>query len=107
MTKRITVPAYRGVGNTLSRVKYFLIYTAARIGLFLACWAVLLSIGALLFDDDKAVGIGAIVAAAVLSSVLSLKLLNGPREKFAQTVQARAERAKARFDEVKTSEDAE
>lgn len=105
MTKRITLPAYPGVGNTLCCVKYFLIYTAARIGLFLACWAVLLTIGALLFDDDRAVAIGAIVAAAVISSILSLKMLNGPREKFAQAVQARAERAKARFDEVKTAED--
>jgi hypothetical protein len=88
-------------------VKYFVIYTAARIGLFLACWAVLIGLGVAFFDDTKQIGVWSFVGGAVLSSVLSLKLLNGPRERFAQSVQARAERAKARFDELKTTEDAE
>lgn len=84
-----------------------MIYTVARIGLFLACWAVLLSLGVLLFDDDKQVGIWSFVGGAVISSVLSLRLLNGPRERFAQSVQDRASRAKAKFDEMQTAEDAD
>lgn len=86
-------------------MKYFLIYTAARIGLFLACWALLIGIGSLISDDNRNVMIWSLVGGGVLSSVLSLKLLNGPRERFAQSVQERAERAKLRFDEMKTAED--
>lgn len=86
-------------------MKYFLIYTGARIALFLACWSVLIGFGALLSDDNSQVMIWSLVGGAVLSSILSLSLLNGPRERFAQSVQERAERAKAKFEEMKTAED--
>ena len=86
-------------------MKYFVIYTGARIALFLACWAVLLGFGVLLSDNDRQVMIWSLVGGAVLSSVLSLKLLNGPRDRFAQSVEERARRATNRFDEIKTSED--
>jgi hypothetical protein len=86
-------------------VKHFLVYTALRLGLFALCWAVLAGIGTLVFDNTTKVGIWTFVFAAVLSSLLSLRFLAGPREKFAQSVQARAERATAAFDEMKTRED--
>jgi hypothetical protein len=92
-------------GNTLGRVKYFLIYTVARIGLFVACWAALVGLGTIFFDDTAQVVIWSLFGGAVISSVLSLKLLNGPRERFAQSVQARAERAAARFEAMKNTED--
>jgi hypothetical protein len=88
-------------------VKYFVIYTVARIGLFIACWAALAGIGALISENHTQVGIWSFVLGAVISSALSLKLLEGPRDRFAQSVQARAERATARFDEMKNSEDAD
>ena len=88
-------------------MKHFLVYTALRLGLFVLCWAVLAGIGTLVFDSTTKVGIWAFVLAAVLSSLLSLRLLSGPREKFAQSVQARAERATAAFEEMKTREDAD
>jgi hypothetical protein len=88
-------------------VKHFVTYTALRIALFVACWAVVAGIAALIFGSSYTVGIWSLVIAAVLSSVLSLKLLEGPRERFAQSVEARASRASARFDELKNSEDAE
>jgi uncharacterized membrane protein len=106
-TNLITVPAYRVIGNILCRVKHFLVYSALRIALFVACWAAVAGIGAVIFGSSYTVGIWAIVVAAVLSSVLSLKLLEGPRERFAQSVEARASRASARFDELKNSEDAD
>lgn len=93
--------------NTLGRVKPFLVYTALRLGLFLACWAILAGIGTLVFDSTTKVGIWAFVLAAVVSSLLSLRLLAGPREKFAQSVQARAERATAAFEGMKAREDAD
>lgn len=86
-------------------MKYFLIYTAARFGLFLACWSVLVGLGSLVSDDDSSIIIWSLVGAGVLSSVLSISLLNGPRERFAQSVEERAQRAKAKFEEMKTAED--
>ncbi|MCX6398249.1 MAG: DUF4229 domain-containing protein [Propionibacteriales bacterium] len=86
-------------------MKYFLIYTAARFALFLACWSVLIGIGALVSDDNGTIMVWSLVGAAVVSSLLSLKVLNGPRERFAQSVEERAARAKAKFEEMKTAED--
>lgn len=82
-----------------------MIYTGARFALFLACWSVLLGFGVLLSDNNGQVMIWSLVGGAVLSSVLSLKLLNGPRDRFAQSVEERAQRAKTRFEEMKTAED--
>jgi len=88
-------------------VKHFLVYTGLRIGLFVLCWAALAGVGTLVFGSSTKVGIWALVLAAVLSSLLSLRYLAGPRERFAQSVQARAERATAAFEEMKTREDAD
>ena len=46
-----------------------------------------------------------VLVAAVISSVLSWKLLVGPRNRFAASVEARASRASARFEEMKARED--
>ncbi|MBO9522444.1 MAG: DUF4229 domain-containing protein [Nocardioidaceae bacterium] len=86
-------------------MKPFLVYTGLRIGLFVLVWVVLTGIAALFGAGEEAV-IWLLVVAAVLSSVLSLRLLAGPREEFAKSVQARAERASARFEEMKAKEDA-
>ncbi|MFL6109586.1 MAG: DUF4229 domain-containing protein [Marmoricola sp.] len=88
-------------------MKHFLVYTGLRLGLFVLCWAVLVGIGTLAFGASTKVGIWTFVLAAVLSSLLSLRLLAEPRERFAQSVQARAERATAAFEEMKTREDAD
>ena len=45
------------------------------------------------------------LAAVLISALLSLKLLAPQRERFAAVVQARAERASARFEERKARED--
>ncbi len=86
-------------------VKHFLTYTALRLALFLASWAVVASLATLIFGKSTEVGIWSLVLGAVISSVLSLKLLEGPRERFAQSVQARAERASSRLQEMKSAED--
>ena len=88
-------------------MKHFLVYTGLRISLFVLCWAALAGIGTMVFDNTTKVGIWALVLAAVLSSLLSLRLLAGPREKFAQSVQARAERASAAFEDLKSREDSD
>lgn len=86
-------------------MKYFLIYTALRLALFLGCWAVVAGIATAIFDASTEVGIWSLVIAAVISSLLSLRLLEGPRERFAQSVQARAERASSRLEQMKSAED--
>ena len=85
-------------------MKPFVIYTVLRLALFVAVYSVLAGIWLLV------VGRGGVLAwpllgAVVLSSALSLKLLAGPREAFAAHVQARAERASARFEERRARED--
>jgi hypothetical protein len=45
------------------------------------------------------------VAAIVASSLLALRFLRGPRERFARRVEERAARATARFEELRARED--
>jgi hypothetical protein len=45
------------------------------------------------------------LAAIVVSSVLSLKYLAPQRQRFADVVQARAEKATSRFEEMRAKED--
>ncbi|MCW2786099.1 MAG: hypothetical protein JWP74_2616 [Marmoricola sp.] len=84
-----------------------MIYTALRIGLFALCWVVIAGIAALIFGATGSVATWSFVSAVVISSGLSLKYLQKPRERFAANVEARAARAASRFDELKSREDAD
>jgi uncharacterized membrane protein YdjX (TVP38/TMEM64 family) len=88
-------------------VKHFVIYTVLRFGLFFATAAVLSTVTVLVFGPSAPVWFVSLLAAAVISSVLSLRLrlLSAPRERFAESVEARAERAKAKFEEMRSRED--
>jgi hypothetical protein len=88
-------------------VKHFVIYTVLRLGLFLATAVVLSAAAVPLFGGSGAVWFVTLLAAAVISSLLSLRYLAGPRERFAESVEARAGRAKAKFDEIRSREDAD
>jgi len=85
-------------------VKPFLIYTALRLGLFVVTYAVLGGIWFLAFGGSGVLLLP-FLAAVLISALLSLKLLAPQRERFAAVVQARAERASARFEERKARED--
>ena len=98
-TIRITSPDYP------CPVKHFVVYTVLRFGLFLATAAVLSTIAVLVFGPSTGVWFASLVVSAVVSSLLSLKLLAGPRERLAESVEARATRAKARFEEIRSRED--
>jgi membrane protein implicated in regulation of membrane protease activity len=92
------------VGGYAREVKAFVIYTAMRLGLFVACYAVfgaayvaaLGKTGALLWP---------FIAAVVVSSLLSLKLLAPQRERFARVVETRAARASENFEKRRAKED--
>lgn len=88
-------------------MKHFLIYTLARLALLIACYAVFAFIWLAIFKDEQGLLIWPFIAAVIVSSLLSLKYLSGPRERFAASVQARAERASRNFEERKSREDAE
>ena len=86
-------------------MKPFLIYTGLRLALFVATFAVVSTVVVNIVDDNTEAWIWSIVGAAVVSSLLSLKLLAGPRERFAQSVQSRAEKASAAFERARSKED--
>ncbi len=87
-------------------MKPFVIYTLLRLGLFVATYVVLGGLWILVAGSDGSL-LWPFIAAVIVSSVLSLKLLRTQRERFAAVVQMRAEKAAARFDEIKAKEDAD
>jgi hypothetical protein len=88
-------------------MKEFAVYTALRLLLFLLCYAVFAGLWALAWGRSDGLLVWPFVGAIIVSSLLSLRYLRGPRERFAQRVQQRAERATARFEELKAREDDE
>jgi uncharacterized protein DUF4229 len=87
-------------------VKAFAIYTAMRLALFVACYA---AFGGLYYAAFGRTGalVWPFLAAIVVSSLLSLKLLAPQRERFAEIVEARATRASANFEKRRAREDAD
>lgn len=85
-------------------VKPFLVYTALRLGLFALCFVVLGAIAGAFLDGQLPLII-ALFGGGVLSSILSLKYLAGPREELARVVEARAAAAKDRFEASRAKED--
>ncbi len=87
-------------------MKAFAIYTALRLAMFVVCYAV---IGLLYFALVGKTGalVWPFLAAIVISSLLSWKFLAPQRERFAMTVERRAERASSKFEEMRSKEDAD
>ena len=85
-------------------MKEFAIYTLLRLAVFAVCYAVLGALWVLLVGNTGAL-VWPFLGAIVVSSLLSLKFLAPQRERFAEVVQQRAERATARFEERKARED--
>ena len=91
--------------HTLRGVKEFVVYTALRILLFLASLAVVIGVWMLLADQVPLTW--AVVVAFVVSGLGSYFLLNRQRAAFARRVEERAERATAKFEEMKAREDSD
>jgi len=89
-------------------VKEFWIYTGMRIGLFLASLFLVTGVWLALSEGvDASSALWIVVIAFLLSGVGSYFLLNRQREAFARRVEERAQRMTARFDEIKSREDAD
>jgi hypothetical protein len=84
-------------------VKEFVVYTLARLGLFLASYAVIAGVWVLVTDSFSV--LWPLLLAAVVSGVSSYYLLKGPRQKFADRVEQRAHAASERFEAARGRED--
>lgn len=86
-------------------MKEFVIYTVARLGLFVASYAVISGIYMLVTGTDSVPLIWPLLLAAIVSAVASLYLLKGPRTRFAARVEQRAATMTRRFEEARAKED--
>ena len=86
-------------------MKEFVVYTVLRILLFVASLVIVAGIWLLLSDEVPVVWV--LVLGFALSGIASYFLLNRQRAAFARRVEARAERASARFEEMRAREDAD
>ncbi len=85
-------------------MKEVLIYSVARLGLFLACYALMAGVW-FIFNGTEGILFVPAVAALILSMLLSFRVLRKQRDVLAARVQARAERASTKFNELKSKED--
>lgn len=86
-------------------MKAFWTYTLARLAVFALCFAIVWGISQIWLDSSTVTNIWVLLIALVLSSVLSVFMLSGLRDKLARNVQERAERMTARLEESRRAED--
>ena len=85
-------------------MKEFAVYTLMRLLLFVAVLAVVLGLWILVLGEESSL-VWPLLVSFVVSGVLSVSLLNRPREAFARKVESRAQRATSRFDAHRSAED--
>jgi len=81
------------------------VYTLARLGLFVASYAIVVGIYLLVTGGDPVPLLWPLLAAAVISSVASVYLLKELRARFAAVIDRRARNASARFEASRSKED--
>ncbi len=86
-------------------MKEFWIYTGLRVLLFLGSLLVVVGIWAATAGDVEMVW--AVVVAFVISGIGSYFILARQREAFAQRVDARAQKASSKIEEMRSKEDAD
>ena len=93
------------VANYPDLVKEFVVYTALRLVLFAAAFAIVAGIW--LAVSDHVPVMWALVIALVVSGLASYVVLDRQRERFARRVDERARKATAAFEAMKAREDAD
>lgn len=86
-------------------MKEFAVYTAARIGLFIASYAVIAGVYILVSGSSHVPLFWPFVLAALISAAASYYLLSGQRARFAARVEQRAANLSRRFEESRAKED--
>ena len=86
-------------------MKQFWRYTLARFAVFGACWAVLWVIGQFIFEMSTLSNTLILVAAMLLSAVISAFALAGLRNDLALNIEQRATRMTQRLEESRRAED--
>ncbi len=84
-------------------MKEFVVYTALRLAMFVAAFAIVAGIWLAVADSIPVLWV--LVIALVISGVASYFVLNTPRERFAQRVDERARKATEAFEERRARED--
>ena len=86
-------------------MKAFVLYTSARVALFLAAWGAVWLVFGRWLEWDSLTALYTAAIAMVISSVVALVALRPLRDRFAEQVALRAERAKAAYDARSRAED--
>ena len=86
-------------------MKEFAIYTAARLGLFVVSYVVIVGIYLLVSGESEIPLFWPFLVAVLISAIASAYLLRAQRERFALVVQRRAEKASARLEQARSKED--
>lgn len=86
-------------------MKPFVTYTLARLGLFVASYAVVWLVASIWLDFSSIANLWVLLVALLVSAVAAMVLLGGLRQKLAQSVQDRASRMTQRIEESRSAED--
>lgn len=86
-------------------MKAFWTYTLARLAVFAVCLVIVWFVVPIWFDRTEIVNIFSLLVAMVISSVISVFLLAGLRDKLALNVHQRATRMTERIEESRRAED--
>ena len=86
-------------------MKEFVIYTLARLGLFLASYAIVVGVYLLVTAGDRVPLLWPLLVAAVISSIASVYLLKDLRQRFAAVIDRRARAASSRLEAARSKED--
>lgn len=86
-------------------MRSFLLYTAARFGLFLGAFGLIWLVAGFFLPWTSRNIVWTGVLAVVLSAIASLFLLRGLRDSFAQVARARAEEMSSRLERARSKED--
>lgn len=86
-------------------MKPFVTYTLARLGLFVASYAVVWLVASIWLNFSAIANLWVLLIALLVSALAAMILLGGLRQKLAQSVQDRASRMTQRIEESRSAED--
>ena len=86
-------------------MKAFWTYTLARLGVFAVCFVIVWGLSRIWLESTAVLNIWVLLISLVVSSVISVFLLAGLRDKLALNVHERATRMTERIEESRRAED--